>query len=280
MPLADALLSGSGAGSEILSSVVFERTDLGIAAIKSSASDIPRRLRTLMLVVDGRSDVSQYEPFLSSLGPLPEKFAELERLGYLRRKGGERVQSTKITDVISRPVAPPVASALSLPVALPGLPRAAAPSPIAAPTSSITEAELLNFALDSSALTGPNFGSSGSNFAPDLQALASHLNKDPQAKLSAPDAATTGAGAGSSLFTRSFATDVPTLQDLLGEMENFLSSVAGLDGLPLALMFGQITSLAQLRRELPAYLTLLQPYGAVADAHVQRLSGLLDRAQV
>lgn len=271
MPLADALTSGSGAVLEVLSSVVFERTDLGIAAIKSSASDIPRKLRTLMLVVDGRSNVSQYEPFLSALEPLPEKFAELERLGYLRRKGGEQVQSTKITDVISRPVSPPVASAASS--------RAVALNATTAPASSVTEAELLNFALNSSALTGPNFGSAGSNFAPDLQALASNLNKDPQAKLSAPDVATNSAGASSSLFTRSFATDVPTLQDLLGEMENFLSSVAGLDGLPLALMFGQITSLAQLRRELPAYLMLLQPYGAVADAHVERLAGLLDQAQ-
>lgn len=249
-----------------LSSVVFERTDLGTAAVKSTADDIPRKLRTLMLVIDGRSQVAQYEPFLTALGSLPDKFDELEQLGYIRRKNmqsvpsnpsSERVQRATIDDIISRPIKPSVA-----------------PS-----SNSLNEADLLSLALNMSVLAGPSYGNASSNFAPDLQALASNLNRDPEASLLATDMSL-GTTYNSQNFTRSnLSQDTPTLQDLLTEMENFLSSVAGLDGLPLALMFGQITSLAQLRRELPAYLELLQPYGARADRHVEQLAGLLDRAQ-
>jgi hypothetical protein len=266
MPPSDARSGTPLSGIEDLSSVVFERTDLGTAAIKSSASDIPRTLRTLMLVVDGRSNVAQYQPFLSPLGSLPEKFDELERLGYLRRRvseplaikaSNERVQRATIDDVISRPIKPAATQS----------------------AASFNEADLLSLARDMSVLTGPNNGNAATSFAPDLQALASNLNRNPEASLLATEVSLRSAGSSQSAGNSKLSTDTPTLQDLLAEMENFLSSAAGLEGLPLALMFGQITSLAQLRRELPAYLELLQPYGAKADMHVRQLSDLLDRAQ-
>ena len=61
-------------------------------------------------------------------------------------------------------------------------------------------------------------------------------------------------------------------------MERFLSRAAGLDGLPIALMLEQITSLSLLRRELPAYLQLIQSYGVDAEVHGQRLTSLLKQA--
>ena len=265
MPPSDAKPGSPASGIDSFSSVVFERTDLGTAAIKSSANDIPRTLRTLMLVVDGRSQVAQYQPFLSALGSLPEKFDELEKLGYLRRKGSqplasgissERVQRATIDDVIIKTDKP-------------------APDP---GFTSLNEADLLALALDMSVLTGPNHGNSGSNFAPDLQALASNLTLDPKANLLATGASIYASKDSLNHTGSNVSLDAPTLQDLLQEMENFLSGTAGLDGLPLALMFGQITSLAQLRRELPSYLELLQPYGDKADIHVRHLAGLLDRA--
>jgi hypothetical protein len=266
MPASDAQSGGLKPSSDDLSSVVFERTDLGTAAVKSTANDIPRNLRTLMLVVDGRSQVAQYEPFLTALGSLPEKFEQLERLGYVRRKDGssaansvvsQRVQLATIDDVVSKPIKSP-----------------AAPS-----VNSLNEKDLLNFALDMSVLTGPSSGNAGGNFAPDLQVLAKNINRDPEASLLATDMSLHESSI-NPIFARSkLSSDIPTLQDLLAKMEDFLSSTAGLDGLPLALMFGQITSLAQLRRELPAYLELIQPYGAAADTHVEQLAGLLDRAQ-
>ena len=71
-----------------------------------------------------------------------------------------------------------------------------------------------------------------------------------------------------------------TLQDVLAFMEGFLSRAAGLDALPIALMLAQITSLTQLRRELPSYRQLIQSYGVDAEVHGQQLTSLLDRAGV
>lgn len=266
MPSSDAQPGTHSSSNESLSSVVFERTDLGTAAVKSISDDIPRSLRTLMLVIDGRSQVAQYEPFLTALGSLPDKFEELERMGYVRRKSGqsavsspsgELIQKATIDDVIARPIKP-----------------VSAPS-----TTSLNEADLLSFALDMSVLQGPQYANNSSSFVPDLQALASNLNRDPQASFVNTSISPDNSIYNKKLLNSKPTADTPTLQDLLGEMESFLSSTAGLDGLHLALMFGQITSLAQLRRELPAYLELLQPYGAIADTHVERLAGLLDRAQ-
>jgi hypothetical protein len=266
MPLSDAQSGSSKLGIEDLSSVVFERTDLGTAAIKSSVSDIPRTLRTLMLVVDGRSNVAQYQPFLSAMGSLPEKFDELERLGYLRRKAketlaskanDERIQKATIDDVVSRPIKPTISQTVE----------------------TLNEADLLNLALDISVLKGPDYGNASNNFAPELQALASNISRDSKVSYLATGVSLYRQSDNQNLTGSRLYTDTPTLQDLLAEMEKFLSSEAGLDGLPLALMFGQITSLAQLRRELPAYLELIQPYGAKADVHVKQLSDLLDRAQ-
>ena len=73
---------------EALATVIFERTPSGAVAIKATGDEVPRRLRTLLLAVDGRSPVAQYVPFLTAFAPLSEKFAELEQMGYLRRKGG------------------------------------------------------------------------------------------------------------------------------------------------------------------------------------------------
>ena len=73
---------------EALATVIFERTPQGAVAIKSTGTEVPRRLRTLLLAVDGRSPVSQYVPFLTAFAPLSEKFAELEGMGFLQRKGG------------------------------------------------------------------------------------------------------------------------------------------------------------------------------------------------
>ena len=267
MPALDVQPEPSRANLDTLSSVVFERTELGTAAVKSSASDIPRKLRDLLLVVDGRSDVAQYEPFLSALSPLPEKFDELERLGYVRRKRNEKFPASKLTEDVTQ------LFNLLKPA------KAAIANMAPAPAASLTEADLLNFALDLAALKGPNLEASANSLAPELQTLATRLNAHPEADLVATGIAPYSSLGGSTGAGNKVHTDRPTLQDLLEEMENFLSSVAGLDGLPLALMFGQITSLAQLRRELPAYLEVLQPYGAQADVHVERLADLLDRAQ-
>ena len=69
------------------------------------------------------------------------------------------------------------------------------------------------------------------------------------------------------------------LKNMLGVMEGFLACHAGLDGLPLALVFEQITSIAQLRRELPAYFELIRSYGADARIHEKQLAEMFTETE-
>jgi hypothetical protein len=70
---------------ESLATVVFTRTEKGAEASKSNNKDLPRELKSLLLVVDGQSAVSKFVPYLSRLLPLSEKFTELENAGYIQR---------------------------------------------------------------------------------------------------------------------------------------------------------------------------------------------------
>lgn len=229
---------------EALATVVFERTPQGAVVIKSTGDEVPRRLRTLLLAVDGRSPVAQYVPFLTAFAPLSEKFAELEQMGYLRRKGRPPAEPAQ-----------PVSYESGLHDLAQGLSLQAIP-PSAAP--------LDTFALELQALAR-QMGSSG------WQTEASATAAWPAAQRphdSAPGVVAMAASA-----------SAPTLQDLLREMESFLSRAAGLEGLPIALMLGQITSLARLRQELPSYQQLIQSYGIDAEAHGQKLASLLEQAR-
>ena len=46
-----------------LATSVFERTPAGALAIKAQSENVARRLRTLLLALDGRSPVSNAHPF-------------------------------------------------------------------------------------------------------------------------------------------------------------------------------------------------------------------------
>lgn len=228
---------------EALATVIFERTPQGAVVIKSTGDEVPRRLRTLLLAVDGRSPVAQYVPFLTAFAPLSEKFAELEQMGYLRRKGAPSAQATQPQSYESG--LNDIAHGLSVQATLP----AATPQD--------------TFALELQALAR-QMGSSG------WQREASASVALPAAQR--PHDMALGAVA------MAASVGVPTLTELLHEMEGFLSRAAGLEALPIALMLGQITSLAQLRQELPSYRQLIQSYGLDAEVHSQQLARLLDQA--
>ena len=71
------------------------------------------------------------------------------------------------------------------------------------------------------------------------------------------------------------------LEDLLAEMEAFLSQAVGLDGLPVAIMVAQISSIEQLRLEVPSYSELMRSYGlgAPTEAHIASLETQLARCR-
>lgn len=71
---------------ESLANIVFARTEKGVNACNTRNKELPRQLKSLLLVVDGQASVSKFVPFLTNLLPLSEKFTELELAGYIHRK--------------------------------------------------------------------------------------------------------------------------------------------------------------------------------------------------
>lgn len=224
---------------EHLATIVFERTPAGAVAIKTAGDALPRQLRTLLLAIDGRSPVSQYVPFLTALAPLSDKFAQLEGMGLARRRAAA-------VDAAARPAERP-------------------PTQV----THVSEAELRDFASQQlSAMAAPTAPPDPDDFATQLRALAMHhdiidMGNSPAA-FEAPQP--------------SQALQRPVLADLLTQMQAYLSQAVGMEGLPVALMLEQITSLAQLRQELPSYQALLASYGASPAAHIQSLTQQLDQA--
>ena len=247
---------------ENLATIVFERTPAGAVAIRTAGDAVPRQLRTLLLAIDGRSPVSQYVPFLTALAPLSEKFAQLEVMGFARRRmaaidGGALAPSSHI------PLPP-----------LPLLPRAMAVPQEGRQAQQVTEAELRDFASQLPTASSPPPPTLVTNdFANELQVFAqrSRFNDtvDGAGNPALPDAPVPKVAAPLQLV----------LANLLARMQAYVSDVAGMEGLPVALMLEQITSLAQLRKELPSYTDLVASYGGNPTAHINTLTGLLDEAQ-
>ena len=245
---------------EALATVVFERTPQGAVAIKSTGDEVPRRLRTLLLAVDGRSPVAQYVPFLTAFAPLSEKFAELEDMGYLKRKGSVTADAV---DRFER------AQNSGFGTLLPRIDAKAADSGFVA----IQETDLRALASNPAA---PQNGNLANAFELELQALARQMSG--ATPTGAPTAASQQTDGRAHTPMPITAPATPQLPDLLREMERFLSKSAGAEALPLIVMLEQIKTLAQLRAELPGYVELVQRYGPEADQHIERLAGLLDRA--
>lgn len=244
--MSDTSLPSPNQMMETLATVVFERTPLGAVVMKSSGEEVPRRLRTLLLAVDGRSPVSQYVPFLTAFAPLSDKFFELEKLGYLRRRGHANG-------------------------------GAAAPS-VMQPTLDVGATAPDAIRLDESALTAFAASlhvqktepvTSADSFSLELQALSRQIAS------AAVTVVTTKLPEAGRIETVESTAATPLTRMLLA-MQEFLSTAAGLDGLPVAMMLEQIRTLEQLRRELPAYRELVQPYGQEAEAHLAVLAQMLD----
>ena len=242
---------------QALAAVVFERTPEGAAQVSASSDTLPRALRSVLLAVDGRSSVARYEPFLLALMPLDEKFVALEQLGLLRRKGNDSDGRVELT----RPA---------------------------------RTRETAKVALTDTTPVAP-----ASDFESELQALSRQMGviPDNSARKAGQGAASGTVGGAASLVDpadkAALTATVPQLQpeplaqggagvrleDLLADMEAFLSQAVGMDGLPVAIMVAQISSIEQLRLEMPSYSELMRSYGlgAPAEAHLAGLEAQLAR---
>ena len=244
---------------EALARIVFERTPQGLMATKVlDDSGVPKRLRTLLLAVDGRTPVAQFVPFLTALAPLSEKFEELERLGLLRRKGQV---SAEAVERFSR-ARENNASAAELPR-------------IDAATASSDYAPLDGRVLHS---IQTSFVPAPQQAAPTLDAFSAELQALERMMRNTAPAALGVVAAPAAPVTVAAQPGV-TLADVLGEISSFLARTAGLDGLPVALLIGQIQSVEQMRREMSGYSQVVLPYGAPAQAHLKLLEGMLAKAR-
>lgn len=265
---------------ESLATVIFERTPKGVAATKSASDEVSRRLRTLLLAVDGRSQVAQYVPFLTAFAPLSEKFAELEEMGYLQRKGGakplagnqfERAQNND-TNAPQQNVKGSTLDSGFATIRDADL-TALAANPVAqqkSPSGGSFELELLALARQMNGVANPVV------VTQKADALSNDLSQNAATRVAATPFGTSAALA--TLPDGPGRSSKPALADLLREMERFLSASAGAEALPVVLMLEQIKTLAQLRSALPDYIELVQRYGSQSGQHVERLVSLLDQA--
>jgi hypothetical protein len=239
---------------QALAAVVFERTPEGAAKVSSSSDTLPRALRSVLLAVDGRSSVARYEPFLTSLMPLDEKFVALEQLGLLRRKGSAGAGPTS------------------------GQEAAEAGLVELAPTESLPDVDA-DFEAALQTLSG-QMGLIPDNPVSKTKPGASPEGWDNMAAFArlANKAAATVTARGCSVPPAE-AGVTTSLEHLLADMEAFLSQAVGLDGLPVAIMVAQISSIEQLRQELPSYSELLRSYdlGAQTEAHISSIEAQLAR---
>lgn len=253
---------------QALAAVVFERTPEGAAKVGSNSDTLPRALRSVLLAVDGRSSVARYEPFLPSLMPLDEKFAALEQLGLLRRKGSLDVGPVGLTCPALEPEAAEVGLSGTAPTeSMPDESMSDESTPDLKPDFELDfEPELQALSRQTGLIPDNPARLTGQGASPDSwddMASFARLANQAAATVTAPRHSPRPAVAGAT--TR--------LEDLLADMEAFLSQAVGLDGLPVAIMVAQISSIEQLRLELPSYSELLRSYGlgAQTEAHLTSL---------
>jgi hypothetical protein len=229
---------------EPLVDVVFERTPQGVIASKVNGADLPRNLKTLLLAIDGSSTVSKFVPFLTNLLPLSDKFVELERLGYVQR----RVSNDK------KPVSTAAASSLVSKKALES-------------EAALFEHALANLAKQQYQTETfeqpPTHHSFGNDF--------SHV-----ANVAASDATSDDVNVVDSAAVHATQQDRAALAKILREMEVTLSNAAGLEALPIVMTFMQITTLDQLKTELPAYFEVIQSFNIDQGKHALVIENLMD----
>lgn len=216
---------------EELADVVFQRTDFATKTLRQSADHIPRRLRTLLFAVDGRSAVALYVPFLSNLAPLSPKLRELESLGMLERCGPNEPE---YVDTLPAPLAQDFSATVC---------KAIAPR----------EPPFTELTTESVALQD-------TGFEEQLARLECLLDRALAHERNAPGE-----------YSDKLRPAALVLQEMLSDMERYLFQRKGLDALPLTLMFQHIHTVQQLREELPDYAALLEPHDEETWQHLERI---------
>ncbi len=63
---------------------IYEKTEIGRAVITDATNPLPRKLKSLLVAIDGRTPIEQYIKNLSAFGDVESMFNSLVQTGYIR----------------------------------------------------------------------------------------------------------------------------------------------------------------------------------------------------
>lgn len=228
---------------------LYKRTAAGNAAALDPKSPLPRKLRTLLISVDGRTRQSTYVTTLSSFGDVAALLDSLHQQGYIelvQADGYEAVTAPSrlewpVTDVsttdrqnLASTTPDPLASAFDLA----GIRNSTAPS---------------------------DDVSSWDRFQPDPR-----TTRSTSASAASPVAPVQRAGAPPSSAQYQ-------LRSAISLMSDFVTTHLPADSLEIVLTLEGLSSVEQVIASLKGYQAMIAPSGAAATRHLEELRTLLSR---
>ena len=225
---------------------LYKRTDTGNAAALDPKSPLPRKLRTLLISVDGRTRENIYISTLSSFGDVAALLDSLLQQGYIQ------IVETDDDGPTTRPARTEWA-ATDVPAADQQSPPNAVPDMLA---SAFELAGIRNTNLPSDAV------SAWDRFQPDprfANPAASSFNRPTQRTGSPPSSAQY------------------QLRSAVSLMSDFVTTHLPADSLEIVLTLEGLSSVEQVIASLKGYQAMIAPAGAAATGHLEELRDLLSR---
>jgi hypothetical protein len=225
---------------------LYKRTDAGNAAALDPKSPLPRKLRTLLISVDGRTRESIYISTLSSFGDVAALLESLLQQGYIQ------IVQTDDDGPATRPGRTEWA-ATDVPATDRQNPASAAPDMLA---SAFELAGIRNTNLPSDDV------SSWDRFQPDPR-----FSSPAPTSFNIP-----GLRAGSPPSSAQYQ-----LRSAVSLMSDFVTTHLPADSLEIVLTLESLSSVEQVIASLKGYQAMIAPAGAAATRHVEELRDMLSR---
>jgi hypothetical protein len=86
---------------------VYAKTELAVVELKHPECSLPQRLKTVLILIDGRTPYASFARTLKSYGAVDELFSVLRDLGYIVKVGEAQVYATPPAPIATPMVPPP-----------------------------------------------------------------------------------------------------------------------------------------------------------------------------
>ncbi len=256
--------------------VIFRKTESGSQSLNSGATDMPRLVRQLLLLVNGRSLASDYARALTAYGDIYTSLTELEQAGYI-----ERIDPSAAAPAIesrAKPHRSPAKSADTSPFTDKNTGWSTLFS------SRLSRKSTLN--PDETTFTSTEHGDEASDF----EVTDFEVTRD--AENPAKDQARESMISGFEVFdinkslqqqsqaglaiTAAISPPPNRLELVIAEISNFILTHIGPDGQEMVNLISAFSTEAELYAFLPRYEAGLLRRGIAADAHFDRIEWLLN----